>query len=60
MGGIENREHRLLKQIFQTNTSIHMQFAFTAFSLLLCTQFLFGCVLFVEQKSGTILISEQN
>ena len=27
--GIENRKHRLLKYIFQTNTSIRMQFSFS-------------------------------
>ena len=32
MDEFENRKHRSLKPIYQTNTSVHMQFAFFNFS----------------------------
>ena len=42
-----------MKQVAQTNISIHMQFAFLNFSLQFCTWFLFGCVLQLTRSLRT-------
>ena len=38
MDGMENRQHKFLKKMFQINTPIHMQFTFSNFSLHFCMQ----------------------
>ena len=42
MDGIQIREHRLLKSIFEVNISIHIQSTFKNSSLYFCMQFLFS------------------
>ena len=40
MGKIENRKHRLVKEMFHMNTTIHMQLIFIHFFMHFCTWFL--------------------